>query len=39
MNLYLEDLVSAGVRECLFICLPLKIEGATGSWVRPVAIA
>lgn len=38
-NLYLEDLVAAGVRECLFICLPLKIEGATGSWVRPVAIA
>ena len=37
-NLYLEDLVRAGVRECLFICLPLKIEGATGSWVRPVAI-
>ena len=37
-NLYLEDLVAAGIRECLFICLPLKIEGATGSWVRPVAI-
>ncbi len=37
-NLYLEDLLQAGVRECLFICLPLKIEGATGSWVRPVAI-
>jgi len=37
-NLYLEDLVSGGVRECLFICLPLKIEGATGSWVRPIAI-
>jgi kynurenine formamidase len=37
-NLYLEDLVRAGVRECLLICLPLKIEGATGSWVRPVAI-
>ena len=37
-NLYLEDLVRAGIHECLFICLPLKIEGATGSWVRPVAI-
>lgn len=37
-NLYLEALVSEGVRECLFICLPLKIQGATGSWVRPVAI-
>ena len=37
-NLYLEDLAGEGIRECLFICLPLKIEGATGSWVRPVAI-
>jgi kynurenine formamidase len=37
-NLYLEDLLRSGARECLFICLPLKIEGATGSWVRPVAI-
>jgi len=37
-NLYMEDLVRAGVHECLFICLPLKIDGATGSWVRPVAI-
>ncbi|MEP7356015.1 MAG: cyclase family protein [Anaerolineales bacterium] len=37
-NLYLEDLAAEGIRECLFICLPLKIEGATGSWVRPVAI-
>ena len=26
------------VREFLFIALPLKIEGATGSPVRPVAI-
>ena len=37
-NLYLEALAGEGIRECLFICLPLKIEGATGSWVRPVAI-
>jgi len=37
-NLYLEELAGEGIRECLFICLPLKIEGATGSWVRPVAI-
>jgi kynurenine formamidase len=37
-NLYLEELAGEGIRECLFICLPLKIEGATGSWIRPVAI-
>lgn len=33
-----ESLGSAGVAEFLFICLPLKIAGATGSWVRPVAV-
>ncbi len=37
-NLYLDELAAAGVREALFVCLPLKITGATGSWVRPVAI-
>jgi kynurenine formamidase len=37
-NLYLEDLVHDGVREFLFVCLPLKLQGATGSWVRPIAI-
>lgn len=37
-NLYLEDLAADGVAEALFVCLPLKITGATGSWVRPVAI-
>lgn len=37
-NLYLEDLVRSGVREFLFVCLPLKLQGATGSWVRPIAI-
>jgi len=35
----LEELASAAVHEFLFVCLPLKIEGATGSLVRPVAIA
>jgi kynurenine formamidase len=36
--LNLEELAQAEVREFLFIALPLKIEGATGSPVRPVAI-
>jgi kynurenine formamidase len=36
--LNLEKLAKAGVREFLFVALPLKIEGATASPVRPVAI-
>jgi len=36
--LNLEELASAGVAEFLFIALPLKIRGATGSPVRPVAV-
>jgi kynurenine formamidase len=35
----LEELAAAGASEFLFICLPLKIKGATGSLVRPVAVA
>jgi kynurenine formamidase len=35
----LESLSSAGVQEFLFIALPLRIRGATGSPIRPVAIA
>ncbi len=38
-NLYLEELARAGLHEFTFVCLPLKIRGATGSPVRPVAIA
>jgi kynurenine formamidase len=34
----LEALARDRATEFLFICLPLKITGATGSWVRPVAI-
>jgi kynurenine formamidase len=34
----LEDLACDGVREFLFVCLPLRIMGATGSIVRPIAI-
>lgn len=36
--LNLEELARAGVREFLFIALPLKIEGATASPVRPIAL-
>jgi len=38
-NLNLEQLASAMVHEFAFICLPLKMRGATGSPVRPIAIA
>ena len=37
--LYLEELARDGRREFLFVCLPLRIRGATASMVRPVAIA
>jgi len=37
-NLNLEELAGAGVREFTFICLPLKMRGATGSPVRPIAL-
>ena len=37
-NLLLEELGEAGVAEFTFVCLPLKIVGATGSPVRPVAL-
>jgi kynurenine formamidase len=35
----LEDLARDEVYEFAFVCLPLKVRGATGSMVRPVAIA
>jgi kynurenine formamidase len=34
-----EALAADAVYEFLFICLPLTISGATGSMVRPIAIA
>jgi kynurenine formamidase len=37
-NLFLEDLARAQVYEFLFIALPLKIQGATASPLRPVAV-
>lgn len=36
---YQEDLARDGVSEFLFVCLPLTVKGATGSMVRPLAIA
>ena len=36
--LNLEELAAEGVKEFLFVALPLKIRGATGSPVRPVAV-
>ena len=38
-NLNLEELAAAKVHEFAFVCLPLKMRGATGSPVRPIAIA
>ena len=37
-NLLLEELGEAGATSFTFVCLPLKIGGATGSPVRPVAL-
>ncbi len=37
-NLFLEELARDQCYEFTFICLPLKMQGATGSPVRPVAI-
>jgi kynurenine formamidase len=38
-NLLLEELARDRRFEFTFICLPLKMRGATGSPVRPVAVA
>ena len=37
-NLNLEALAKASVYDFLFIALPLKIQGATGSPIRPIAL-
>lgn len=37
-NLYLDELAAARVVTFTFICLPLKLVGATGSPVRPIAL-
>jgi len=38
-NLNLEELAKAGVTEFVFVCVPLKMLGVTGSPVRPLALA
>jgi kynurenine formamidase len=35
----LRPLARARAYEFMFVCLPLKLRGASGSWVRPAAIA
>jgi kynurenine formamidase len=35
----LEKLAEDGVSEFLFVALPLRIRGATGSPIRPIALA
>jgi len=37
-NLALEELATAGAHRFDFVCTPLKLVGATGSPVRPVAV-
>lgn len=34
----LEELAADRAYSFLFVCLPLKVVGATGSWVRPIAV-
>ena len=36
--LYLEELARDRVYNFLFVCLPPRLRGATGSFVRPIAI-
>lgn len=38
-NLFLETLAAQRVYEFLLIVTPLRLQGATGSWVHPIAIA
>jgi kynurenine formamidase len=34
----LRALAASGRSEFLFVAIPLKIRGATGSWIRPIAV-
>lgn len=38
-NLFLEELAAKQVYEFLLIVTPLRLQGSTGSWVHPIAIA
>jgi kynurenine formamidase len=37
-SLALEELAADGVHEFLFVALPVRIRGATGSMVDPLAV-
>jgi kynurenine formamidase len=37
-GLDLEEVAAEGIREFLFVALPLAIRGATGSMIDPVAV-
>jgi kynurenine formamidase len=37
-SLFLEELARDGIVEFLFVALPLKIRGATGSMIDPIAV-
>ena len=37
-NVFLEELSERRIVECVFVAVPLKIIGASGSWIRPIAI-
>ncbi|WCB95345.1 Kynurenine formamidase [Baekduia alba] len=37
-NLALDELARDRIYAFAFVCLPLRMTGSTGSWVRPVAI-
>jgi kynurenine formamidase len=37
-NVYLDEVARDGVARGMFVCLPLRITGGTGSWVRPILI-
>jgi len=37
-NLKLDELAAKRVHECAFVMQPLKLKGATGSTVAPIAI-
>ena len=38
-NVYLEQIAAENIHEFFFVCAPLKLVGATGSPVRPLAIS
>lgn len=38
-NLYLEALSAERVYEFMLVVTPLRLQGSTGSWVHPIAIA